>query len=56
MKWKNGWIIWKKNKKKLKEYEEPIINKEEINQKLEDLRKEVKKIKNMPRPIAYTDL
>ena len=42
--------------KKLKEYEEPIINKEELNQQLEDLRKEVKKIKNMPRPIAYTDL
>ena len=42
--------------KKLKEYEEPIINKEEINQQSEDLRKEVKKIKNMPRPIAYTDL
>jgi len=51
---------WLKNleekQNKLKEYEESIIKKEELNQKLDDLRKEVKKIKNMPRPIAYTDL
>ncbi len=37
---------------KLNEYEEPIFNKEEMDKKLEELRAEAKKMKNIQRPIV----
>jgi hypothetical protein len=37
---------------KLNEYEEPIFNKDEMDKKLEELRAEAKKMKNIQRPIV----
>ena len=45
-----------KEQEKLKEYEEQYLTKDKMEKKLEELRNEVKKMKNMQRPIEKGDL
>lgn len=49
----NKWIDeYEEKLNKIKEYEETFFDKKELVQRLEDLREESKKMRNIPRPLV----